>query len=214
MTNYWSINALRLNEPAPDFDATTTHGTVTLADYRGRWLILFSHPGDFTPVCTTEFVAFAESHDKFQALGCDLLGLSLDSTYAHLAWIRNIKENFGIDIPFPIVADVSKKVAHDYGMIQTPESDVSTVRATYIIDPDGVIRAMIHYPMTTGRSIDEVLRLLEALQTSDKHDVVTPAGWRPGDAVIVPPPATAEEAENREKAGYEYTDWYLAKRSL
>lgn len=214
MASYLSINIPRINETAPDFEVTTTHGTLKLSDYRSRWLILFSHPADFTPVCTTEFVAFAKSHDKFQALGCDLLGLSIDSNFSHLAWIRNIKEKFGIDIPFPIIADVSKKVAHEYGMIQTPESDVSTVRATFVIDPEGVIRAIIYYPMTTGRSIDEILRLVEALQTSDQHHVATPEGWKPGDKVIVPAPTTVEEAENREKAGYDYTDWYISKRDL
>ena len=214
MDSYFSVHLPRINEPAPDFRATTTHGERKLSDYKGTWLILFSHPADFTPVCTTEFVAFAKSHDRFQALGCELLGLSLDSNYAHLAWIRNIKENFAIDIPFPVIADVSKKVAHDYGMIQTPESEVSTVRATFFIDPEGIVRAIVYYPMATGRSIDELLRLLAALQTSDRHGVVTPEGWQPGDKVIVPPPATADEADARENAGYDYTDWYISKKEI
>jgi peroxiredoxin (alkyl hydroperoxide reductase subunit C) len=214
MDSYFSVHLPRINEPAPDFRATTTQGERKLSDYAGKWLILFSHPADFTPVCTTEFVAFAKSHDKFQALGCELLGLSLDSTYAHLAWIRNIKENFAIDIPFPIIADVSKKVAHEYGMIQSPESEVSTVRATFFIDPESIVRAIVYYPMATGRSIDELLRLLAALQTSDRHGVVTPEGWQPGDKVIVPPPATVSEAEARESAGYDYTDWYLSKKKV
>ncbi len=210
MDGYFSVHLPRINEAAPDFRATTTMGERRLSDYAGKWLILFSHPADFTPVCTTEFVAFAKSHDRFQALDCELLGLSLDSAYAHLAWIRNIKENFAIDIPFPVIADVSKKVAHDYGMIQGPESEVATVRATFFIDPAGTVRAIVYYPMATGRSIEELLRLLAALQTSDAHDVVTPEGWQPGDKVMVKPPATIAEANARDSAGGDGTDWYLS----
>ncbi|MDH3661547.1 MAG: peroxiredoxin, partial [Alphaproteobacteria bacterium] len=189
-------------------------GQRTLEDYKGRWLILFSHPADFTPVCTTEFIAFAEAYDKFQALNCDLLGLSIDSTFSHLAWMRNIKEKFGVEIPFPIIEDLSMKVAGAYGMIRPGASDTSAVRATFVIDPEGVLRAMVYYPMTNGRSIDEFLRLLEALQTSDKHGVATPEAWRPGEKVIVPPPTTAEEAERRVAEGYECTDWYFCKKDL
>lgn len=214
MNKYWSINDALIDETAPDFEVATTQGPRKLSDYRGRWLILFSHPADFTPVCTTEFVAFARAYDKFQDLGCDLLGLSLDSNFAHLAWIRSIKENFGVDIPFPIVADVSKKVARAYGMIQDAASDVATVRSTFFIDPVGAIRAMLYYPLAAGRSVDEMLRLLAAMQTADQHGVVTPEGWQPGDKVIVPPPITSEEADERENAGDEYTDWYLSKRAL
>ena len=213
MANVWTTSIPRINDPAPDFTARTTHGPRSLQDYRGRWLILFSHPADFTPVCTTEFIAFARSHDRFQALGCELLGLSIDSTYSHLAWIRNIKENFGVDIPFPIIEDLSMKVAHDYGMIQPGASDTSTVRATFFIDPEGKVRAMVYYPMTNGRSIEEFLRLLEALQTSDQHGVATPEGWQPGEKVVVPAPSTARDAEARAKAGYEYVDWYFAKKN-
>ncbi len=204
----------QLNRPAPDFEAKTTHGVKRLADYKGRWLVLFSHPADFTPVCTTEFMAFARAQDKFEKLKCDLLGLSIDSNYAHIAWVRNIKEKFGVDIRFPIIEDLSMKVAHAYGMIQPGASDTSAVRATFIIDPNGVLRAMVYYPMTNGRSIDEFLRLLTALQTSDEHGVATPENWKPGEKVIVPPPATTALADERERQGYEYTDWYFSKKAL
>jgi len=203
-----------LNKPAPDFEAVTTHGVRKLSDYEGKWLVLFSHPADFTPVCTTEFMAFAKRHDEFQALNTELLGLSIDSHYAHLAWIRNIKEKFDVDIPFPIIADLSMDVANSYGMVQPGASDTSAVRATFIIDDKGVLRAMVYYPMTNGRSIDEFLRLVTALQTSDANGIATPEGWHPGDKVIVPPPATAADAEARIKEGYECTDWYFCKQQL
>ena len=204
----------RLNEPAPDFASNTTHGQKQLSDYKGRWLVLFSHPADFTPVCTTEFIAFAKAHPKFQALDCELLGLSIDSNFAHIAWARNIKEKFGVDIPFPIIEDLSMKVANAYGMIQPGASDTSAVRATFLIDPEGVLRAMVYYPMSNGRSVDEFLRLLTALQTSDKHGVATPENWKPGEQVIVSPPKTAEEAEARVEEGYDCTDWYFCKKDL
>ena len=214
MENVWTAKLPRINENAPDFTAKTTHGPRSLRDYKGKWLILFSHPADFTPVCTTEFLAFAERHDRFKALGCELLGLSIDSTYSHLAWVRNIKEKFGVDIPFPIIDDLSMRIAHDYGMIQPGASDTSAVRATFFIDPAAKVRAMVYYPMTNGRSVDEFLRLLEALQTSDRHGVATPEGWCPGDKVMVPPPSTAKEDDARSGAGYEYTDWYFSKTEL
>ncbi len=204
----------RLNEPAPDFEARTTHGVKKLADYRGKWLVLFSHPADFTPVCTTEFMAFAKYHPEFQKLNCELLGLSIDSYYAHVAWVRNIKERFGVDIPFPIIEDLSMKVARAYGMIHPGAADTSAVRATFVIDDKGVLRAMIYYPMTNGRSIPEILRLVAALQTSDKYKVATPEGWQPGDKVIVPPPQDVAAAEARLKEGYECTDWYFCKKAL
>jgi len=210
-----SVTALpRLNEPAPDFDAKTTHGTRKLADYKGKWLILFSHPADFTPVCTTEFMAFAKHYPEFQKLGCELLGLSIDSTFAHIAWVRNIKEKFGIDIPFPIIEDLSMRVAHAYGMIQPGASDTSAVRSTFVIDDKGFLRAMIYYPMSNGRSIPEFVRLVTAMQTSDKNGVATPEGWQPGDKVIVPPPQTAHDAQTRMSEGHECVDWYFCKKSL
>lgn len=214
MTDTPQTSMPRLNEPAPAFNAKTTHGMKTNADYEGKWLVLFSHPADFTPVCTTEFMAFAKAADKFAALNTELLGLSIDSVFSHLAWEQNIKQNFGVEIPFPIIADLDMKVAHAYGMIQPGASDTSAVRATFIIDPKGILRAMVYYPMTNGRSIDEFLRLITALQTSDENGVATPENWHKGEKVIVPPPATSQEAEERRDAGYEYTDWYFSKKSL
>ncbi len=204
----------RMNQAAPDFDAVTTHGNRKLADYQGKWLVLFSHPADFTPVCTTEFMAFAKRQDEFSKLNTELLGLSIDSHYSHLAWVRNIKEKFDVDVNFPIIADLDMKVAKDYGMIHPGASDTSAVRATFIIDDKGVLRAMVYYPMTNGRSIDELLRLVTALQTSDSNGIATPEGWQPGDKVIVPPPATAEAAEARMNEGYECTDWYFCKKAI
>jgi peroxiredoxin 2/4 len=204
----------QLNAPAPDFEARTTHGVKKLADYKGKWLVLFSHPADFTPVCTTEFTAFAKHQPEFQALNCELLGLSIDSYYSHVAWVRNIKEKFGVEINFPIIEDLSMNVARAYGMIHPGAADTSAVRATFIIDPDGILRAMVYYPMTNGRSIPEFLRLVAALQTSDKNKVATPEGWQPGDKVIVPPPQDVDAAEKRMNEGYECTDWYFCKKSL
>jgi len=208
------IRMPRINEPAPAFSAPTTHGVKKLEDYRGKWLVLFSHPADFTPVCTTEFMAFARRYEDFQAVNTELLGLSIDSHYSHVAWVRNIKEKFGVDIPFPIIADLSMEVAKSYGMIHPGAADTSAVRATFVIDPDGVLRAMVYYPMTNGRSIDEFIRLVTALQTSDANGVATPEGWQPGDKVIVPPPADMAAVEKRMAEGYECTDWYFCKKSL
>ena len=204
----------QLNQAAPDFEARTTHGVKKLSDYQGRWLVLFSHPADFTPVCTTEFMAFAKHHDEFKALNAELLGLSIDSYYSHVAWVRNIKERFAVEIQFPIIEDLSMKVAKSYGMIHPGAADTSAVRATFIIDPEGILRAMVYYPMTNGRSIPEFLRLIQALQASDEHKIATPEGWQPGDKVIVPPPADMAAAEVREDQGYECTDWYFCKKSL
>ena len=205
----------RLNEPAPAFDAPTTHGRKTLEDYRGKWLVLFSHPADFTPVCTTEFMGFARRHADFQAIDCDLLGLSIDSHYSHVAWVRNIKEKFDVEIGFPIIADLSMQVAKAYGMIQPGASDTSAVRATFVIDPQGVLRAMLYYPMSNGRSIDEILRLVKAMQTSDAYKVATPENWQPGEKVIVPPPGSVEEANARVASGeYDCVDWYFCTKSL
>lgn len=204
----------RLNEPAPAFETRTTHGVKKLEDYRGRWLVLFSHPADFTPVCTTEFMAFAQHHPQFQELNCDLLGLSIDSYFSHIAWVKNIKDNFGVDIPFPIIEDLSMNVAKAYGMIHPGAADTSAVRATFVIDPNGILRAMVYYPMSNGRSIPEFLRLVKALQTTDEHKVATPESWQPGDQVIVPPPADMDAVEKRSGESYECTDWYFCKKSL
>jgi len=204
----------RLNEQAPNFKALTTAGMKQLSDYKGKWLVLFSHPADFTPVCTTEFIAFAKAYPRFQELNTELLGLSIDSHYSHIAWVRNIKEKFGVEIPFPIIADLSMTVAKAYGMIQPGASDTSAVRATFIIDRKGVLRAMVYYPMSNGRSIPEFLRLVTALQTADKHKVATPEGWQPGDSVIVSPPGTVEAAEARLAEAFECEDWYFCRKSL
>lgn len=208
------VSGPRMNQPAPAFSALTTHGTKTLSDYAGKWLVLFSHPADFTPVCTTEFIAFAKRQSEFSELNTELLGLSIDSHYSHLAWVRNIKDKFNVDVNFPIIADLDMKVANAYGMIHPGASDTSAVRATFIIDDMGILRAMVYYPMTNGRSIDEILRLVTALQTSDANAIATPEGWQPGDKVIIPPPATADAAEARMEEGYECTDWYFCKKSL
>ena len=204
----------RINEPAPAFKARTTHGERSLADYKGKWLVLFSHPADFTPVCTTEFMGFAKAADRFKALNCELLGLSIDSVHSHIAWMRSIEEKFGVEIPFPIIDDLSMNVAKAFGMIHPGASDTSAVRATFLIDPEGVIRAMVYYPMSNGRSVDEFIRLLTALQISDANKVATPENWQPGEPVIVPPPATAEAAKARKDEGYDYTDWYFSKKAL
>ena len=204
----------RLNEAAPDFEVKTTHGMKSLRDYKGRWLVLFSHPADFTPVCTTEFVAFAKAWPQFQEKNCDLLGLSIDSTYSHIAWTRNIEQNFGVKVPFPIIDDLSMNVASAYGMIQPGASETSAVRAVFVIDPQSTLRAMIYYPLTNGRTIAEILRLVTALQTTDEHKVATPEGWQEGDDVIVPPPTTVDEAAERVGAGYDCKDWYFCTRSL
>jgi peroxiredoxin (alkyl hydroperoxide reductase subunit C) len=211
-----SMNPLmpQLDRPAPEFEAKTTHGVKKLDDYRGRWLILFSHPSDFTPVCTSEFIAFAQAYAEFQDRGCDLIGLSIDSISSHLAWMRNIKEKFGVTIPFPIIEDLSMKVAHAYGMIQQGASDTSAVRAVFLIDQEGILKAMVYYPMSNGRSVAELLRLLDALQTSQKHHVATPEGWRPGDPVLVPPPMNVDDADARLRQGYDCIDWYFCKKTI
>ena len=202
----------QLNKKAPEFSAKTTHGKISLSDYKGKWVVLFSHPADFTPVCTTEFIAFAKKNEAFQKLNTQVIGLSIDSIYSHIAWVRNIEDNFDVKIPFPVIADLDMNVAKTYGMIHPDASDTSAVRAVFVIDDKGILRAMIYYPLSNGRSIEEILRLLTALQTSDKYDVATPENWQPGDKVIIPPPATQDLAEKRQKEGYDYTDWYFSKK--
>lgn len=214
MENAAQFSFPRLNEPAPAFNVRTTHGERSLADYRGKWLILFSHPADFTPVCTTEFIGFAKAAPKFASMNCELLGLSIDSLFSHLAWMRNIQEKFGVEIPFPIIEDISMQVASAYGMVHPGAADTQAVRATFLIDPNGILRAMVYYPMSNGRSIDEFVRLLEALQTSDANGVATPENWCPGQPVIVPPPKTAEDADKRASEGYNTVDWYFSTKTL
>lgn len=204
----------RIGAMAPSFEASTTHGTLRLEDFRGNWVVLFSHPADFTPVCTTEFIAFAELHAEFQKRNTELLGLSIDSLFSHVAWMRNIKEKFGVEVPFPVIADLNKDVASLYGMIHPEDSSTETTRCVFIIDDKGKIRAMIYYPLTTGRNMDEILRVIDAIQTSDKSGVATPANWRPGENVIVPPPMTTEAAEKRISEGYQCTDWYFCKKAV
>jgi len=204
----------RINDPAPDFEAKTTHGMLKLSDFKGRWVVLFSHPADFTPVCSTEFVEFARRADDFQKRDAQLIGLSIDSITAHIAWIRNIEQHFGVKIDFPVIADLDTKVAQQYGLIHPAASETATVRAVFVIDPKSVIRALIYYPMSLGRSIDEILRVLDALQTADANACSTPANWQPGDKVILPPPQTIADAEKRMQSDYEVTDWYLSKRAL
>jgi peroxiredoxin (alkyl hydroperoxide reductase subunit C) len=204
----------QINQPAPNFSARTTHGQKSLNDYKGKWLILFSHPADFTPVCTTEFIAFAELFEEFKEEGAELLGLSIDSYYSHVAWVRNIKEKFDITIPFPIIDDLSMTVAKAYGMVHPGASDTSAVRATFLIDPEGTLRAMVYYPMTNGRSVPEFLRLLRALKASDQNKIATPEGWQPGEKVIIPPPQDMNEVEERLSSQKDAVDWYFCKRDI
>lgn len=178
---------LRIGDPAPNFTARTTLGEVSLGQYRGRWLVFFSHPADFTPVCTSEFIMLAKMAPEFEAINCALLGLSVDSLYSHVAWLRAIKELSGVEVPFPVVEDPSMAVGHAYGMLDEHATDSSTVRATYFIDPEGVIRATNWYPMNVGRSGDEILRMVKALQRAADGSVLTPAGWQPGDDILLPP---------------------------
>ncbi|GAC1585471.1 MAG: peroxiredoxin [Sphingomicrobium sp.] len=204
---------LLIGSPAPQFVTRTTMGNRSLDGYRGRWLILFSHPADFTPVCTSEFISFSKAYPKFQELGCDLLALSIDSLFSHVAWVRSIRDRFGVTVPFPIAEDPSMAIAEAYGMIHGGAADSSTVRATFVIDPDGLIRALIWYPMSTGRRVDEIIRLVAALQVTDSHAVSTPEGWMPGDDVIDAAPLSIDESDATAESG-EIHDWYYRVRKL
>jgi peroxiredoxin (alkyl hydroperoxide reductase subunit C) len=204
----------RINDPAPDFEAKTSQGPLKLSDLKGKWVVLFSHPADFTPVCTTEFVEFARRSEEFKQRNAQLVGLSVDSVTAHIAWIRNIEQHFGVKIDFPVIADLDTKVAEKYGLIHPAASETATVRAVFIIDDKQKIRALVYYPMTCGRNIDEIVRALDALQTADQNACATPANWQKGEQVIVPPPQTTEDAEKRMQSDYDVTDWYFSKRSL
>ena len=207
---------LELNGPAPDFEANSTRGPIKLSEWaKDKWVVLFSHPADFTPVCTTEFVEFAKLHGEFEKRNVALLGNSVDSVYSHIAWIRNIEKNFDVRVSFPVIADLDQKIARLYGMIHTPSNATAAVRCVFFIDPKRILRAMIYYPLNVGRNFDEILRVVDALQTVDKHGVACPANWRPGQEVIVPPPVTAQDAEQRANSKeYEVTDWYFSKRKL
>ena len=196
-----------LNEPAPAFQARTTQGDRSLDDYRGRWLVFFAHPADFTPVCASEFIAFSKAYDQFRALNCDLLGLSVDSLFAHIAWVSSIRERFDVEVPFPIVEDPSMAISMAYGMLHPGANSSATVRATFVIDPNGLIRAITWYPMNVGRSVEELLRLVSALQLSERDQVFTPEGWRPGDAVLAMPPLAAP-APKAWSPSADHPDWY------
>ncbi len=204
-------SCIKIGQKAPDFKCMSTFGPVQLSDYKGKWLIFFSHPSDFTPVCTTEFIAFTEAYPKFAAKNACLLGLSIDSNPSHLAWVNDIYKATGTQIPFPILADRTGDIAKTYGMLPENPQTFATVRNTYIICPNQIVRSILVYPYTNGRNIPEILRLLEALQTSYEEDVVTPANWLPGSPVIVPPPQTYEQLREREMnhKNLDCKTWYL-----
>lgn len=205
----------RIGSPAPDFSATTTQGNISLGDYKDKWFILFSHPADFTPVCTTEFVAFQEIYPELRDLGVELIGLSVDSVSSHLAWIRNIEKNFNKEIEFPVIADLDREVATKYGMIMPGESQTETSRAVFVVDDKQVVRSIIYYPLTTGRNMQEILRLVKALKTTDDKGVPTPANWEPGDKVLVSPPKTVKAMNDRKTdPNLECIDWYLCQKDL
>ncbi len=211
---------LTINSLAPDFKANSTHGEITLSQYtsQGKWVVLFSHPYDFTPVCSTEFLGFARRAADFDALGVQLIGLSVDSVFSHIAWTRSLEQISGTKVPFPLIADLDQHVARLYGMIHAGASDMATVRCVFIIDPKNVMRACIYYPMQCGRNIDEIVRVVTALKTVDSHpNTATPEGWRPGDHVILPPPKTTAAAAERVAQNVdnpEAKDWYFVKRAL
>ncbi|HEX7125357.1 MAG TPA: peroxiredoxin [Thermodesulfobacteriota bacterium] len=206
---------LQLGAPVPDFEANSTQGPIKLSSFKGKWVLLFSHPADFTPVCSTEFGGFAQRQAEFERRGVQLIGVSVDSVYSHIAWIRDIEKNFGVKIGFPVIADLDQKVARLYGMVHEPMAVTSTVRCVYFIDPEQKLRALLYYPLSTGRNIDEILRVIDSLQVTDRYGVATPADWRPGDEVIVPAPATQQAAEARvADKNLKVTDWYLSRKSV
>lgn len=206
----------RIGDMAPDFKAMTTTGPMQFSDYikKGSWTILFSHPADFTPVCTTEMSGFALEKDFFTEQETKLVGLSIDSIHSHIAWVNNVQKNSGILFEFPIIADIDMKVSKLYGMLQPGESETAAVRAVFFIDPKGKIRLIMYYPLNVGRNMDEIKRVLLALKTSDEHKVSMPLDWRPGEKVIVSPPKTIAEMQEREASNYEMVDFYLAKKDL
>ncbi len=206
----------RIGDNAPDFEVLTTVGNLKFSEYNeGNWVILFSHPADFTPVCTTEMSGFANEGAFFKAHNTKLLGLSIDSIHAHIAWVNAVHEKTGVLFDFPIIADLDMKVAKLYGMLQPGESETAAVRAVFIIDPAGKIRLIMYYPLNIGRNMNEIKRVLLALQMSDKHKVAMPLNWQLGDKVIVPAPKTLETlAERKADKELEQIDWYLAKKSI
>lgn len=213
----------RIGDPAPEFKAVTTQGDINFpADYSGGWVILFSHPADFTPVCTSEFMTFAKMEDDFAKVNCKLVGLSVDGLYSHIAWLRTIKEKIeyrgmkDMEVKFPLIEDITMEVAKKYGMIQPGESATKAVRAVFFIDPKGVIRTIIYYPLNVGRNFDELYRVLIALQASDAFGVAMPADWQPGDDVIVPPAGSCGVAKDRMENKEEMTcyDWFFCTKKL
>ena len=206
----------RIGDKAPDFNAKTTKGNIKFLEFaKDKWVVMFSHPADFTPVCTTEMSGFAQRKSEFNSLNTELLGLSIDSIHSHLAWVNNVKEKTGVYFDFPIIADIDMKVSKLYGMLQPNESETAAVRAVFFIDPDKKIRLIMYYPLNVGRNMDEILRVLHGLQISDKYNVALPLNWEPGEKVIVKPPKTLEEMQERiEDAENEKVDFYLIKKDL
>lgn len=209
-------NMPRIGDIAPDFEAVTTKGKIKFSDFaKDKWVVMFSHPADFTPVCTTEMSGFAQRKGEFDALNTELLGLSIDSIHAHLGWVHSVRETTGVYFDFPIIADLDMKVAKLYGMLQPNESETAAVRAVFFIDPNKKIRLVMYYPLNVGRNMDEILRSLEALQTSDEYKVAMPLDWKKGDKVIVGAPKTLDELNARlADDSLEKVDWYLAKKSI
>jgi peroxiredoxin (alkyl hydroperoxide reductase subunit C) len=217
------VSLPRIGDKAPEFKAVTTQGDINFPeDYKGKWVILFSHPADFTPVCTSEFITFSHLENKFDKANCKLLGLSIDGLYSHIAWLRTIREKIefkGIkneDVKFPLIEDITMDIAKKYGMIQPGESKTQAVRAVFFIDPKGIVRALIYYPLSLGRNFDEIYRALIAMQTSDKFGVATPADWIPGDDVIISPAGSCGVAEERmtNKNGLTCEDWFFCTKKL
>jgi peroxiredoxin (alkyl hydroperoxide reductase subunit C) len=205
----------RIGDVAPDFKALTSVGELQFSEYnKGSWVIFFSHPADFTPVCTTELTEFARREEEFRKMNTKLLGLSIDSIHSHIAWINNVKKNLGVTMRFPLIADIDMSVSKRYGMLQPGESETAAVRAVFFIDPNGKIRLIMYYPLNVGRNMEEVVRALQALQATDQHKIACPLNWKPGEKVIVPPPKTVAAMEEREKSDYEMVDFYLARKSL
>lgn len=214
----------RIGDKAPSFTAKTTQGIINFPeDYKGHWAILFSHPADFTPVCTSEFMTFASMEKQFEEANCKLIGLSVDGLYSHIAWLRTIKDKIeykgmkNIEVKFPLIDDVSMNVANKYGMIQPGEAATQAVRAVFYIDPEGTIRTIIYYPLSIGRNFDELYRVLIALKTTDEFACAAPADWRPGDDVIVPPAGSCGVAEQRMSAGdpgVTCHDWFFCTKEL
>ncbi|GAA0272269.1 peroxiredoxin [Alteraurantiacibacter aestuarii] len=200
-------HCLRIGDAAPDFTARSTAGPVSLSDFRGKWVLLFSHPADFTPVCTSEFVALSQASDRFAAMDCALLALSVDSLYSHFAWVRAIYDRFGVEVRFPIIEDPTLVVGKAYGMVSPDAHDSSTVRTNFFIDPEGTIRALACYPLNVGRSVEEMLRTLAALRAADETGKLAPQGWKPGDALLDQPDANLDTLFSKDNP----TDWFLAR---